>query len=650
MGKPFLEELYALEETYRWAICASAPQLRESLGRLTAAPLCAVGSGGSLTTAEIASELFSSLGFGLATTMTPAELASRGRILRGCSVFLATAGGSNPDALGSLRVAGTHEAGAVLALCATAGSKLAENAKRFSQVQTVDFDLPSGRDGFLATNSLLASATLLLAGFSDLAGVDARFPKKLSMVVGATNWRDFVRTHADDSEPLWSRETVLVLHTPSTRFAATDLESKLNEAALANCATADYRHFAHGRHHWLAKRGSSSSVVAFVPRNERTLAEKTLAELPPDVPRVVIPVHDGPVGMLAALAHVYPLVLGCGKARHIDPGRPGVPAFGRRIYRLNAFGRNTPPHRALPTPAEAAIERKSSKPRVRLEQNREYRFWSNAYRRSLDQINNGRYASIVFDYDGTLCSAEERLTGCRKPITDLLSWLLESGITVGIATGRGKSVGKALRGGLPKSQWNQVIVGYYNGGQIGTLANTAIPDGSASVDESFSLALKAIKRCKRLGKIAEIEPRKKQITVTVPSAHHRAECERLLLHCVNLTLAGRAKLVCSTHSFDVLPTDVTKLDVIRRVADPSGDTLAIGDMGLWPGNDHELLTHPYSLSVDQSSPDPSSGWNLAPPGVSGVDATLSYFSRAKLDAAGRLRVTVGKSPARSMQQ
>ncbi|MEM7678777.1 MAG: hypothetical protein AAF449_22575, partial [Myxococcota bacterium] len=405
----------------------------------------------------------------------------------------------------------------------------------------------------------------------------------------------------------------------------------------------------HGRHHWLAKRGSSSSVVAFVPRNERTLAEKTLAELPPDVPRVVIPVHDGPVGMLAALAHVFPLVLGCGKARHIDPGRPGVPAFGRRIYRLNAFGRNAPPHRALPDPEQAAIERKASKPRVRLEQDGEYRFWRSAYKRSLERVNAGRYAAVVFDYDGTICSADERISGCGPRVLDLLSWILKSGVDVGIATGRGKSVGEVLRSGLPKPLWSQVTVGYYNGGQVGTLADLTTPDGVASVDKSFAFALKALKSCRRLGQIAAIEPRKTQITITAESSRNGAECRRLLQHCVQSKLGGRAKLVCSTHSFDVLPLEVTKLRVVNQLEEGEGDTLVVGDMGRWPGNDYELLSHPFALSVDQVSPDPTSGWNFAPPGVSGVDAVLSYFSGATIDKSGRLRVKVRKGKPRGTQ-
>ena len=49
--------------------------------------------------------------------------------------------------------------------------------------------------------------------------------------------------------PLLERGTLVVLHGPDTRSAAVDLESKFVEAALGDIQTADYRNFAHGRHH-----------------------------------------------------------------------------------------------------------------------------------------------------------------------------------------------------------------------------------------------------------------------------------------------------------------------------------------------------------------------------------------------------------------
>lgn len=46
---------------------------------------------------------------------------------------------------------------------------------------------------------------------------------------------------------------------------------------------------------------------------------------------------------------------------------------------------------------------------------------------------------------------------------------------------------------------------------------------------------------------------------------------------------------------------------------------------MWPGNDSYMLKEPFSLSVDEVSPDPKTCWNLAPPGYRGVQATLAYL-------------------------
>jgi ABC-type nitrate/sulfonate/bicarbonate transport system ATPase subunit len=38
---------------------------------------------------------------------------------------------------------------------------------------------------------------------------------------------------------------------------------EVTEAALTNVQAADFRHFAHGRHHWLAKRADRTAVLAY---------------------------------------------------------------------------------------------------------------------------------------------------------------------------------------------------------------------------------------------------------------------------------------------------------------------------------------------------------------------------------------------------
>ena len=79
----------------------------------------------------------------------------------------------------------------------------------------------------------------------------------------------------------------------------------------------------------------------------------------------------------------------------------------------------------------------------------------------------------------------------------------------------------------------------------------------------------------------------------------------------------------SSHSMDIVVfREVSKLRVIE---DPD-HTLCIGDYGTVEGNDYEMLTSKFSLSVDRVSKNAKSCWNIAPSGMKGLDATLYYLS------------------------
>lgn len=641
MGRPFADEVAELEQTHLWACEASVDKLSNAIENILSRPLLAVGSGGSLTTATVASSLFRDASTQLSFSVTPLAMTSMRNALRNSSVFIATAGGSNPDVVGALRIAAKSEASKVLAICARTGTKLASEAAKFSNVCVEEFAVQSNGDGFLATNSLWASSVLLVRAFAKASGAKVSIPKKLSRLVNKTRWQDFVDGVAKHSEALWQRETLVVLYGPASHAAAVDLESKLSEAALSNVWIADYRHFAHGRHHWFAKRAGSSAVVAFIEPHESVLARRTLAELPTDIPQLQIRLPDDQTSLLYALAHVFPITIGAGKARSIDPGRPGVPAFGRSIYHLNAFGRMSADPKLVDELEAAAIQRKSSTSLSLLANRGVLDEWRKIYVEYLKRLQESSYHAIVFDYDGTLCDASERFSGARGEVINELKRLLGAGIEIGIATGRGRSVREALQDSLPRKFWKQVLVGYYNGGQIGSLGDDTCPDGSTGVLPSFKDVFDSLNVSTRLKSIATIEGRLKQITITAKTGTEVEECWQLANHLVHTNGHGGVQFVRSSHSLDVLPSQVCKLAVVDQLQASHLKTrvLAIGDMGCWPGNDYLLLSHPYSLSVDQVSPDPSSCWNLASPGISGVKATLEYVAKLRCrNGTARLRL------------
>ena len=71
------------------------------------------------------------------------------------------------------------------------------------------------------------------------------------------------------------------------------------------------------------------------PHADRVLAERTLDLLPTDVPQVRISFDGGPSAAALASLLAAPRITGwAGISRGIDPGRPGVPKFGRRLHHL----------------------------------------------------------------------------------------------------------------------------------------------------------------------------------------------------------------------------------------------------------------------------------------------------------------------------
>ncbi len=217
-------------------------------------------------------------------------------------------------------------------------SPLAEKAVA-CRVPLYDFDLPAGKDGFLATNTLLATCVLLARAYTHAWSEQETLPPKLDdLLHPEVKLPDFFDALRRRSMVLWERETTLVLHGYATQSAAADLESKFTEAAIGHAQVADYRNFAHGRHHWLARHGEKSGVLAFVTPAERELARKTLGLLPKEVAVVRVDLPEGGVtgGLTAIVLAIY-LAGMAGEARGIDPGRPTVPTFGRKIYHLRAM-------------------------------------------------------------------------------------------------------------------------------------------------------------------------------------------------------------------------------------------------------------------------------------------------------------------------
>jgi hypothetical protein len=179
-------------------------------------PLIAVGSGGSFSTADFACFLHRELTRKVALPLTPMAAAGTGIDLRSQAVLLANAGGKNPDVIGVFRTVVAQESQRCIVLCTNLETPLARLASKFSFVNFVEFDLPSGNDGFLATNSLLASTVLLSRSYSEALDISFSLPSDFLYLVEGHERPGARQAFDENCQLLWQRETLVVLHGPTT--------------------------------------------------------------------------------------------------------------------------------------------------------------------------------------------------------------------------------------------------------------------------------------------------------------------------------------------------------------------------------------------------------------------------------------------------
>ena len=360
MGKPFDDELEALPSTYAWAMSQPIELLCRAVELLHAHPLIAVGSGGSFSVCHFATHLHGLLAGQPAIPMTPLQAVDRRTPIANMGVLIPTAGGNNPDVVSAVRLLAEQEPQSLLIMCGNPESRIASLATRYRMVDFIPFALPTGRDGFLATNSLLTFCILLSRAYAEVSGRSCDLPKHYRGLLSDHRLVSHQNASNCRYTDILARQTLLVIHGPATAAAAVDIESKFSEAALGHVQTCDFRQFAHGRHHWLAKRGADTAILSLESPDDTKVAQQTLEILPKSVPTLRLLVsHSGWAADLAAICEGFYLVGAAGRTRGIDPGRPGVPSFGRKLYHANAF-RVRDLCSTMPKWKVRAIERKAS--------------------------------------------------------------------------------------------------------------------------------------------------------------------------------------------------------------------------------------------------------------------------------------------------
>ena len=619
----YLKELNNLTTVYNAAMSADISELSVFLQSISQMPLTAVGSGGSLSTAAFAASMHEHFFSEIARASTPLETLSNVHT-RGATLCF-SASGRNRDIGVAFKRLCLAESGPIGALVMAEDTPLHAIKRQHDLAKIFSVSHSSFKDGFLAVATMVASAVLITRSYEAISGNNSNLPDSIEKLARLTIGQDNFAGIIEEVATLVNVETISLIYSPSTKPAAIDLESRFVEAALGNLHIADLRNFGHGRHHWLAKRANRTGVIALVGSDWGNLASRTLSHLPDGIPIYRIDLN-GPFVYQALSALILGLFIShaAGKCAGIDPGKPGVPEFGRRLYRLGPG-----PLRRKQSVAnrEAAIKRKLPKFKKINLQSRE---WNNNYDVIVKRLAQTNFGGVVLDFDGTLCDVNKRFDPLSADVATSLNSLLDSGLMLGIATGRGPSAGNRLREVIHEKFWGEIIIGYYNAGFITSLSNKLDPILANTCSDDLSAAVSRNEQFQ----LRRIRSNPAQITLHLDQDEN-ADYASSVITSIAQKLGETVQIVTSGHSIDILRKGQCKSHVVSRLAQKIGisgnEILRIGDQGNWPGNDAVFLDSPYGLSVDQASHHKQNCWNLAPAGISGVQAALYYMASLKGD-------------------
>ena len=603
MGRPYASELRRIPETIDWALGQDIAALRRTLLRdFGGHNLVAIGSGGSLVAATFAALLHEAVTGCLARAATPLEAITR-PAPRHTGALLLSARGKNTDIRQAAEMLPRLGYDAVSTVTTRNGSPLGQILMGYG-ARVHEFAVPGGRDGFLATNSLMATLVLLYR-----AALSAEWSSHEDGGHLATS-----RPAVTGPETVWDNRTLVVLAQGWAVPAAVDLESRFSEAALANVTVTDPRNFAHGRHHWLSLHAADTGIVSLETQGSAREAGRLLQFLPKDTNVLrVMSAREGPAATIELVRAVMEFAGHVAGARGIDPGRPFVADFGRRLYRAGATP-SVGPWESTPV----AKKRRALflSPRSNADS------LTNALHEFVQRLERTPFSGLAIDYDGTLCARDRRFEPLEPDIRDELNRLLGEGIVLGVASGRGNSVYTQLRAALHPRYWNRVVVGLYNGAKAVELSED-MPESEGEIPQSLAAAHLRMRPLEAmLGFKSVVRPH--QVSLRPCGGPDPSELRTVAIE----QLAGidDVSIVTSSHSVDIVPIGTSKTAVIDALRSRKpGCVLRIGDQGAGGGNDFELLNTGLSLSVDRVSSSLETCWNLGAPGFAGPSITLQYL-------------------------
>jgi hypothetical protein len=586
---PFAKALRRIDDTILMAsqhdIHAVAHALAEGDGRLA----IAVGSGPFLAVAHYFARCRATLGLGTSLIMTPMEFILDLQDRADADIWLFGASAEQPDMQAAFRSATAKRNRAVWSISTY---QVGGEAASFENA-AIPVPIPGDGDGLLSVHSTVAMVSVLLFASDSLTErpVGARLADHL---VSALSQRLLTPTvqitgfNADDS--------VFLLHDPDLKPIAMIMEAYMWQAGIGPVQRSDLREFASTQFGWSSKHAASSFVLALTTCESDLIWQGIRGALPLNSRNQAINCGDGgrfanASGMLRGLMAVSQMGL---VANDIDSMNASTSAGELRCHPRGLA--------ELVSGLTPAVMHKAEARHLHDHIGDESQSLQLLGRNRLQALEAARFAAIVLDYDGTIVPnepAEARFGPPPQAIIEQLVRLADDGVKIGIATGRGGSAGRQLRAALPERLHSELLMGYFNGAHIQMLdvdVSTDLPKGNGRAAE----VAEWVASSRLLLPDAQIYSSHFQVTIRLEQIVDPKDFA--------------TRMVRSQHTFDVIPTEASKLAVMRRLAKGADGEdrhiLAIGDSGSPLGNDHELLSMPYAISVDRVCGAAEGPWTL----------------------------------------
>jgi len=617
VGKAYSEEVSSIPQTLQWTIGQNITVLERCIRSCADKSVVAIGSGGSFTAAAYVAGLHERKYGKLSRAATPLDAITGVHGGDFASIYL-SAEGRNNDILAAAQAHCGSDKGSI-ALTLVPANPLLAYCESSGAATPVYFDIPWQKDGYLATNTLVAMMALFGRAYFDGAFVTG---------LPDNQWITARREElaiSDAVSHIVCGSDVIVLYGAAGKVAAIDLESKFAEAALGPCQVVDYRQFAHGRHLQLAQR-KLPVVIALGSEEDEQLMQASLGHFPVTVPilRIQLPTEYA-LSELVGVVYAMLIVEAVSLARQIDVGQPDVPAFGRALYGTDVRDTARRYSHMVPPMLRQKV------PGLQMEQ---VPAWVHAADAFIARLDQARFAGIVCDFDGTCCYTPRRWEGIDHRLIDEFTRILHAGIKVAFATGRGDSIKTTLCDKLPAQYWARVFMGYFSGSSISWLDEEF---REPAVDARFSqLRSWLIEHCLISGGLTDVKLGGGQMSIRLSDSLPRDALTSAIAFWIDAAGYAGWRVFCSGHSVDVLTEAVGKRVVVDRLseqlgADPNDEILRIGDAGHFSGNDYELLSSGLGLSVAMTSPLKASCWNLLPEGLHGAAGTHYYLSALEIE-------------------